>query len=73
MEKVKISALMNKVKLRNLTEDIDLDEKYVTVPDVNRPSFQLFGFFEHFDVQRIQVIGNAEHAFLQKMTKEERL
>ena len=73
MEKVRISAIVEKMKLRNLTENIDIDERFVTVPDVNRPSFQLIGFWEHFDANRIQIIGNVEYAYLSKMSYEDRM
>ena len=37
------------MNLKNLTSDVDLVEKYVQVPDINRPALQLSGFFDHFD------------------------
>lgn len=40
--------------------------------DVNRPGLQLAGSFDHFEPQRIQIIGMAEHVYLQKMTDEAR-
>ena len=73
MEKVRVSAIIEKLKLKNLTEDVDTEERYVTVPDVNRPSFQLIGFWEHFDARRIQIIGNVEYAYLSNMDYEKRI
>ena len=49
MSGVKITDLVEKMNLKNLTPDIDLTERYITVPEVNRPALQLTGYFEHFD------------------------
>lgn len=35
------------MNLKNLTPDVDLVEKYVQVPDINRPALQLSGYFDH--------------------------
>ena len=59
---------MKKLNLKNLTPDVDLSEKEVEIPDINRPALQLTGFFEHFDSERVQIIGYVEYTFLEKMT-----
>ena len=56
--------------LKNLTPDIDLTEKVITVPDINRPAQQLTGYFDHFDSERVQIIGYVEYTYLQTLTKE---
>ena len=58
------------MNLKNLTPDVDLSEKEVEIPDINRPALQLTGFFEHFDSERVQIIGYVEYTFLEKMTDE---
>ena len=73
MDRVRVSKFAEKMKLKNLTENADIDARFITVPDVNRPSFQLLGFWEHFDASRVQIIGNVEYAYLQKMSKDERV
>ena len=60
----------SKMNLKNLTPDVDLSEKEVEIPDINRPALQLTGFFEHFDSERVQIIGYVEYTFLEKMTDE---
>ena len=55
--KVKLKTLVEKMNLKNLTPDVDLSEKEVEIPDINRPALQLTGFFEHFDSERVQIIG----------------
>jgi len=39
---------------------------------INRPGLGLAGFFKHFPEQRIQVIGLAEHAYLDSLSEKER-
>lgn len=56
--------------LKNLTPDIDLTEKVITVPDINRPALQLTGYFDHFDSVRVQIIGYVEYTYLQTLTEE---
>ena len=67
---VGLEKLVEKMELKNLTPDIDMTERVITVPDINRPALQLTGFFDHFDSERIQVIGYVEYTYLQKMPEE---
>ena len=69
---VKVSAIVEKMNLKNLTPEVDYSEKIVEVPDINRPALQLTGYFEHFDAERVQVIGYVEYTYLQKMSEEEK-
>ena len=57
MHGVTISELIKKMKLKNTTPEIDTDKIVLTHPDVNRPALQLTGFFDHFDRERVQIIG----------------
>ena len=70
MPGVKLTDLIEKMNLKNLTPDIDLTGKYITVPDMNRPALQLTGYFDHFESVRLQVIGNVEYTYLQTLTQE---
>ena len=45
MPGVKLTDLIEKMNLKNLTPDIDLTEKYISVPEINRPALQLTGYF----------------------------
>lgn len=42
-------------------------------PMVNRPGLALTGFYDHFAWRRLQLIGNAEHAYLRALSPEDRL
>lgn len=71
-EKVSVTELIKKENLRNLTPEIDTDQVYMTIPDVNRPALQLAGFFDQFDSERVQIIGNVETAYLMTMDRVQR-
>jgi len=70
---IKLEQIIEKMKLKNLTPDVDLQNHDITVADITRPSLQLAGYFEHFAYERIQVIGYVEYTFLQTLTRERRL
>ena len=71
MYKVKLTEVIQKMNLKNLLPDIDTDKIYINQSAVNRIALQLAGFFEHFDSERIQVIGKAEYAYVQQFEDDE--
>ena len=70
--KVSMKKVVEKMNLKNLTPDVDLADKDVEVPDINRPALQLTGFFERFDSERVQIIGYVEYAYLQTLNVEKK-
>ena len=72
MPTVKLTKLVEKMGLKNLTPDIDLTDKVITVPEQNRPALQFTGYFDHFDSVRIQLVGYVEYTYLQTLTEERR-
>lgn len=67
--------------LKTLVEEFDLQVEYassdfdkirLTVADVARPGLLLAGFFDHFEPQRLQVLGNVEMSYLEKLTTAQR-
>jgi len=72
MSGVKITDLVEKMDLKNLTPDVELMDRYITVPEVNRPALQLTGYFDHFDSVRVQIIGVVENTFLQTLDKKQK-
>ena len=72
MHGVTITELIEKMNLRNSTPQIDTDKIVLTHPDVNRPALQLAGYFEHFEERRIQIIGNVEYTYIEKMSDSEK-
>ena len=69
---VELKKIVEKMNLKNLTPDVEVNDKKVEVPDINRPALQLTGFFEHFDSERVQIIGYVEYTFLEKMDEEKK-
>lgn len=72
MASVKLNKIIEKMKLENLTPDIDIEHIKVTQPDINRPALQMAGYFEHFDATRLQIIGFVEYTYMESMTEERR-
>lgn len=72
MSGVKLTRLVEKMDLNNLTPEIELQDKEITVPDINRPALQLTGYFDHFDSVRVQIIGYVEYTYLQTLPIERR-
>ena len=67
MYTVELAKVVEKMKLENCTPEIDISNIQVTQPEVNRPALQLAGFFDNFNSERIQIIGNVEIAYMEKM------
>lgn len=67
---VKLEKLIEKMSLKNLTPDLDLASAEIQVPDINRPALQLAGFFDHFDSDRVQIVGYVEYTYLETLSKE---
>ncbi len=57
---------------KNLTPEIDINNIKIEHRNVNRPQFQLAGYYDFFDESRIQVLGKAEYGFLQGLSVAER-
>ncbi|MBQ3664811.1 MAG: HPr(Ser) kinase/phosphatase [Lachnospiraceae bacterium] len=70
MQSVRLSKIIDKMELKNLTPQIDVSQIRVTSTDINRPALQLTGFFDHFPTDRVQVIGYVEYTYLSKLDDE---
>lgn len=70
---VTIQALADKMKLKNMTPEIDLEQIVLSHPDVNRPALQLAGFYDHFDRERVQIIGYVEQEYINQMDHDTKL
>lgn len=73
MSGVTITELIEKISLKNTTPEIDTDKIVLTHPDVNRPALQLTGFFDHFDKERVQIIGYVEQAYINTLDHDRKL
>ena len=68
--RVELKKVVEKMNLKSLTPDVDVTDKRIEIPDINRPALQLTGYFEHFDSDRVQLIGYVEYTFLETMDEE---
>ena len=73
MQGVSIEKVAERMKLKNYTPCVDLSARYITLPDINRPALQMTGFFEHFEQERVQIIGTVEYTYLDHLKKERRI
>ena len=70
---VTITELNQKMKLKNIIPEIYTDYLVLTHPDVNRPALQLAGFFDHFDKERVQIIGFVEQEYIKTLSRERKV
>ena len=70
---IRLSEIVEKMDLKNLTPEVDTSETEVHIPDVNRPALQLTGYLEHFANERVQIIGYVEYTYLLHLDREEKL
>lgn len=68
------------IPLSDIIKEHSLDTVYmpsnpesilISTSDINRPGLQLAGYFEYFDVNRIQIIGITEVSYLNSFSDEE--
>lgn len=69
---VPLSSIVKEFELEVVYQSTDYEKINITVEDVARPGLQLAGYFDHFEPMRLQVIGNVEVSYLQKLSDEER-
>ena len=70
---VPLSRLVEEFHLEVVFEATDYKSVQLTVEEVARPGLQLAGYFDHFEPMRLQVMGNAEVSYLEKMTQQEQM
>ena len=74
--KIPLSNLVEEFHLEVMVRPDNFDEIQITSPELNRPGLALAGFYEIFEPERIQLIGNAENRYLNALdpdTKKSRL
>lgn len=68
-----LSEIVKAFDLEIVYDSGDIEERRLLVADATRPGLQLAGYYDHFGPDRIQIIGNMEHAYLDHLSPEERL
>ena len=69
---VLLTTLVKEFHLEVAYASTDYASIRLTVEDVARPGLQLAGYFDHFEPMRLQVMGNVEMSYLDKLTPTER-
>ena len=72
LHSVSVAKVAELLDLNNLTKEMNLKERAIECSDVNRPALQLSGYFDHFEERRIQIIGNVEYTYIEKMSNSEK-
>lgn len=72
MASVSIERVIEKLGLKNLTPQIDVENIKIHQPDINRPALQLAGYFEHFEETRPQIIGFVEYSYMENLSEKKK-
>ncbi len=72
MSNVSLKTIIEKMKLENLTPELDISKVRINQPDINRPAIQLAGYFEHFEATRLQIIGFVEYTYMESLPQEKK-
>lgn len=69
---VLLSTLAEEFHMQTAYAATDYEVVQLTVEDVARPGLQLAGYFDHFEPMRLQIMGNAESSYVNKLTRAEK-
>ena len=70
--RVSFSKIIEEFKLEVIYLPTLPEKLEVSCTKVNRPGLQMVGFYDHFEQERIQIIGKVEHLFISQLSREER-
>ena len=69
---VPLKTLVKEFNLEVIYAATDYEKIRLTVEDVSRPGLQIAGYMDHFEPMRLQIVGNVESSYLQKLSEAER-
>ena len=69
---IPLSKVIEEFSCEKIYESTDIDKVLISTADVNRPALQIVGFYDYFDVRRIQVMGKVELTYLEQFPAEKR-
>ena len=73
MKGVLMTKMVQELNLTNLTPEIDLSDMRIMTAEINRPALQLTGYLEHFENERVQIIGYVEYTYLLHLSREKKM
>ena len=69
---VALSDIIKELSLESIYLPIAAEKINISCTRVNRPGLPLAGFFDHFEPERIQLIGKVEYLYLNSLSLEEK-
>ena len=72
MHSVLLEELVDEFSLEIVHKATDFEKVRLTVEDISRPGLQLAGYFYHFEPMRLQVMGNMEASYMEKLSDAEK-
>ncbi|MDE6686855.1 MAG: HPr(Ser) kinase/phosphatase [Lachnospiraceae bacterium] len=72
MASISLQRLIDKMKLTNLTPEIDISNIKISQPDINRPALQIAGYFENYESTRLQIVGFVEYTYMEGMEEKQK-
>ncbi|NCB33540.1 MAG: HPr(Ser) kinase/phosphatase [Erysipelotrichia bacterium] len=70
-KRVMVREIADFFKFERVTGNDESLNRWVVVPDVNRPGFELAGYFMPTDPRRVVIIGNKEESFIKSLSEDE--
>ncbi len=70
--KVSLKKIIDELSLEVIYTPEETEKIFVDENEVNRPGFQLMGFYEYFNPERIQIVGKMEFAYLSTLDDKTR-
>ncbi|MBE6555439.1 MAG: HPr(Ser) kinase/phosphatase [Ruminococcaceae bacterium] len=69
---ISLAALIKELSLEPICLPDEAERIMITNTEIDRPGLALAGFFEMFETSRIQIVGMAEHRYLELCDEQER-
>ena len=70
---VALSDIINELSLESIYLPTSAEKINISCTRVNRPGLQMVGFYDHYEQQRLQIIGKVENLYLETLPKKERM
>lgn len=70
-KRVMIQEIVDFFHLEQITGNPDSLNRWVVIPDINRPGFELSGYYEPTEPRRVVIIGSKEINYIKNLSDEE--
>ncbi len=68
-----IRDLQEQFNFNQISGDDDSLNRWIIVPDINRPGLELAGFYDHTEPKRVVILGVKEMAYIDQMSHEDQV